>query len=70
MTLTAGQRVRYVGVTGRADGPSGRVTRVCRAWVRVRWDDGRAEQVHPEDIVPESLSHSQAAGVCPGRRLT
>ena len=50
MMFTAGQRVRYVGITGRADGPSGRVTRVCRAWVRVRWDDGRSDQVHPEDL--------------------
>lgn len=50
MMPTAGQRVRYVGITGRADGPSGRVIRVCRAWVRVRWDDGRSDQVHPEDI--------------------
>lgn len=50
MTFTSGQRVKYVGITGRADGPAGRVTRVCRAWIRVRWDDGRADQVHPEDI--------------------
>lgn len=52
MTFTTGQRVKYVGIHGRADGPSGRVTRVCRAWIRVRWDDGRADQVHPEDIRP------------------
>lgn len=50
MTFATGQRVRYVGITGRADGPSGRVVRVCRAWVRVRWDGGGTEQVHPEGI--------------------
>ena len=52
MTFIAGQRVKYVGIHGRADGPSGRVTRVCRAWIRVRWDDGGTDQVHPEDIRP------------------
>lgn len=50
--LATGQRVRYVGVTGRADGLTGRVSRVCRAYVRVRWDDGTIDQVHPEDIRP------------------
>lgn len=50
--FTSGQRIRYVGITGRADGPAGRVTRVCRAWIRVRWDDGRTDQAHPEDIQP------------------
>lgn len=50
MMLTTGQRVRYVGITGRAAGPAGRVTRVCQAYVQVRWDDGRTDQVHPEDI--------------------
>lgn len=49
--LSNGQRVKYVGITGRADGPVGRVSRVCRAYVKVRWDDGRREDVHPEDIV-------------------
>ena len=51
-SFTAGQRVRYVGIHGRADGPIGRVTRVCRAWIRVRWDDGNSDQVHPEDVRP------------------
>lgn len=48
--LRTGQRVRYVGITGSADGPVGRVSRVCKAYVRVRWDDGRIDQVHPADL--------------------
>ncbi|WP_157896127.1 hypothetical protein [Mycobacteroides chelonae] len=42
-----GDRVRYVGISGRADG---RVSRVMKSGVRVRFDDGRTETVHPEDI--------------------
>lgn len=51
MNFSAGQRVRYVGITGQADGPVGRVSRVCKGYVRVRWD-GRSDydQVHPDDI--------------------
>lgn len=49
-SLHPGQRVKYVGIHGRADGPTGRVTGVCRAYIRVRWDDGRVDRVHPEDI--------------------
>lgn len=45
-----GDRVRYVGVTGRADGLSGRVVRCHRSGVRVRWDDGSIYTIHPEDI--------------------
>ncbi len=45
-----GGRVRYVGISGRADGPHGRVTRVMKSGVKVRFDDGRTELVHPEDI--------------------
>lgn len=48
--LTTGQRVRSVGIHSRADGPTGRVSRVCRAFVRVHWDDGRVKDAHPEDI--------------------
>ncbi len=70
MTFATGQRVKFVGIHGRTDGPVGRVSRVCRGWIRVRWDDGRADQVHPEDIVPESLSRSQVTIVSAGRRLT
>lgn len=46
------QRVRWVGIHGRGDGPTGRVSRVCRGYVLVRWDSGAVEQVHPEDIRP------------------
>lgn len=48
-----GDRVRYVGITGRADGPHGRVSRVTKSGVKVRFDDGRIETVHPEDILRE-----------------
>lgn len=49
-TLSTGQRVKYVGIFGDVDGPTGRVSRVCRGYVKVRWDDGRNDDVHPEDI--------------------
>lgn len=52
MTFTSGQRVKYIGIHGRTDGPVGRISRVCRGWIRVRWDGGSVEQVHPEDIRP------------------
>lgn len=46
-----GQRVKYIGITGRADGPTGRIIRQYKSGdVRVRWDDDRCETVHPEDI--------------------
>lgn len=48
--LKSGRRVRYVGIHGTADGPVGRVSRVLRAAVRVRWDDGRIDDVHPDDL--------------------
>ena len=49
--FVTGQRVRYVGLFGLADdGPVGRVSRVCKAYVKVRWDDGRYDDVHPESI--------------------
>lgn len=43
--LKSGRRVRY-----RDEGPTGRVSRVLKAAVRVRWDDGRTDDVHPEDL--------------------
>ncbi|WP_454162864.1 hypothetical protein [Gordonia iterans] len=44
-------RVQYVGVTGHADGPTGRVIREYRSGVRVRWDDnGVQETVHPDSL--------------------
>ncbi len=49
--MNSGQRVRYVGISGRADGPTGRISRVCRDHVKVRWDDGRTDEVHPDSIV-------------------
>ncbi|BCI83451.1 hypothetical protein MTY66_50760 [Mycolicibacterium sp. TY66] len=52
-TLRTGQRVRYVGLFGDGtDGPTGRVSRVCRGYVKVRFDDGRLEDLHPEGLRP------------------
>lgn len=48
--LATGQRVKYVGVFGSTDGPTGYVSRVCKGYVKVRWDDGRCDDVHPESI--------------------
>ncbi|WP_422747900.1 hypothetical protein ACN27E_07525 [Mycobacterium sp. WMMD1722] len=48
--LKSGRRVQYVGIHGTADGPTGRVSRVLKAAVRVRWDDGRLDDVHPADL--------------------
>jgi hypothetical protein len=46
-----GQRVKYVGLSGRADGPIGRIRGVSSSGVTVRWQDsGRVEVVHPDDI--------------------
>lgn len=45
------QRVQYIGVTGRATGPTGRVIREFKSGVRVRWDDsGVHETVHPDSL--------------------
>lgn len=54
--LSTGQRVKYVGMFGETDGPTGRVSRVCKAYVKVRWDDGRREDHHPEHlrVVPQT----------------
>lgn len=52
-TLRSGQRVKFVGMHGRADGLEGRVSRVLKSGeVKVRWDDGNIYAVHPEDIRP------------------
>lgn len=48
--FTNGQRVKYVGMFGETDGPTGRVIRQYKSGVRVRWDDGNTYSVHPEDI--------------------
>jgi hypothetical protein len=56
--FSPGQRVKYVGIHGRADGPTGRVNGTHKSGdVRVRWDDGRGETVHPEDIVVTAAAH-------------
>ena len=45
-----GQRVKFVGIHGRADGLAGRVIGQCASGVLVRWDSGDRYSVHPEDI--------------------
>jgi len=47
--FTAGQRVRFVGTFGNADGPTGKVWRVTAYGVWVTFPDGR-QLMHPEDI--------------------
>lgn len=44
------QRVKYVGMFGDTDGPTGTVIREYKSGVRVRWDDGRVETNHPHDM--------------------
>jgi hypothetical protein len=46
-----GDRVRYIGLSGRADGPEGVVQTVSKVGLRVRWDTGAIELVHPDDVV-------------------
>ncbi|MBE5426644.1 hypothetical protein [Mycobacteroides abscessus] len=48
--FTNGQRVKYVGMFGETDGPTGRVVRQYKSGVRVRWDSGAVDTVHPEDV--------------------
>lgn len=48
--FSAGQRVKYVGITGRADGLTGRVIRQYPSGVLIRWSDGQRYSVHPEDL--------------------
>lgn len=50
MKFNNGQRVKYVGMFGETDGQRGQVIRQYKSGVRVRWDDGRTETVHPQDI--------------------
>lgn len=56
-TYTNGQRVKYVGISGLAEGPVGRVIRQYKSGVYVRWDGGDKYSVHPGDIrvMPDRL---------------
>lgn len=52
-TYRAGARIRYDGIFRREYGPCGTVIRQLRSGdVRAHWDDGRIEDVHPEDVRP------------------
>ncbi|BCW85055.1 hypothetical protein NicSoilE8_27280 [Arthrobacter sp. NicSoilE8] len=46
----AGRRVQYVGMTGKADGPVGKVWRVTSRGVWVTWENGERQQCHPEGL--------------------
>lgn len=46
----SGQRVQYVGLTGKADGPIGTVWRVTTRGVWVTYPDLGRQQHHPEDL--------------------
>lgn len=50
--IKPGTRVRYIGILGRTDGPTGRVLTVSRYGLRIRWNNGPVELVHPEDVIP------------------
>lgn len=53
--LRTGQRVRYVGLSvfGPVEnGPAGRVSRICKGYVKVRLDTGGTEDYHPESLRP------------------
>lgn len=45
-----GQRVKFVGMLGKTDGPVGKVWRVTGRGVWVTFEDGHREQLHPEDL--------------------
>jgi hypothetical protein len=46
-----GQRVVFVGLSGRVDGPVGTVRGISAAGLRVLWRGyKRTEQVHPDDV--------------------
>lgn len=46
----AGKRVQFVGMTGKTDGPIGKVWRVTRYGVWVTFEDGSRQQLHPEGL--------------------
>ncbi|QSZ54503.1 hypothetical protein RI444_07605 [Paenarthrobacter sp. AT5] len=46
----AGKRVKYVGMSGKTDGPVGRVWRVTSLGVWVTWENGERQQCHPEGL--------------------
>jgi hypothetical protein len=46
----AGKRVKYVGMSGSANGPIGRVWRVTSRGVWVTWENGERQQCHPEGL--------------------
>lgn len=50
VVLTTGQRVRYVGLSGQVDGLTGRVSRVCKGYIKVKLDNGLVENYHPHDV--------------------
>lgn len=64
----SGQRVKYVGISGKVDGPTGRVSRVCKAYVKVRWDDGHCDDVHPESITVVPRPPNSASDLTCGKR--
>lgn len=45
-----GKRVKFVGMSGNADGLTGKVYRVTSRGVWVTYADGHREQHHPEDL--------------------
>lgn len=45
-----GKRVKFVGMFGNVDGPTGKVWRVTNHGVWVTYADGHREQHHPEDL--------------------
>jgi hypothetical protein len=45
-----GRRVQFIGMTGKTDGPTGKVWRVTSRGVWVTLPDGSRQQWHPEDI--------------------
>lgn len=45
-----GKRVQYVGMSGKTDGPIGKVWRVTRYGVWVTFQDGSRQQLHPDGL--------------------
>lgn len=46
----SGKRVQFVGMSGNADGPTGKVWRVTKYGVWVTFADGYREQLHPDGL--------------------